>query len=152
MEFLNAWKGTGESIVARTEELWIALYEHDFFKLEDVKLVQLWLQTLINIGYNFPKLVENQDVPIPEYPPLHINSVDDMNKEDSHCTFDQHRVSFWTSDLHDGTRLDIPTLLAGLGQNITLAGTKEAKIPYPDALKRSVYSKLSPMVGHLFQN
>jgi hypothetical protein len=147
VEFLNTWKGTGESIVARTEELWIALYEHEFIELEDIKMVQLWLQTLINVGYNFPELVENRDVLVFGYPPLHIGNADDERQEDGHCTFDKEGVSIWTSDLHDGTRMDIPSLLAGLGQNMTLAGIKATNSPYPEVFKRkgiSVYSKLSP--------
>ena len=43
IKFLGQWKSSGQAIVERTEELWIALYERDYIAEEDVKLVQLWL-------------------------------------------------------------------------------------------------------------
>ena len=58
IKYLNAWKGSGKSLVSRVEELWIALYEREYIELEDVKFVQLWLQSLIDAGYEFPKLVD----------------------------------------------------------------------------------------------
>ncbi len=132
VEFLNAWKGTGESITARTEELWIALYEHEYFELEDVKLVQLWLQTLVDIGYDFPQLVDNENSPIRRYPLPHSPS-DTDTPDDEDCTFDQNRLTIW---IHDGSRLDVPSLLANLGQNIILAGHKKNDTPYPEVFRR----------------
>ena len=58
VEFLGAWKGKGKTIVERTEELWVALYERQYIELHDVELVQLWLQTLLDTGYPFPDLVD----------------------------------------------------------------------------------------------
>jgi hypothetical protein len=68
MEFLGSWKGKGKTIVERTEELWIALYERQYVELLDVKLVQLWLQTLLDISYTFPDIVSNADLPNHSYP------------------------------------------------------------------------------------
>lgn len=55
--FLEGWKGKGRTIVERTEELWVALYEHQYVESDDVELVQLWLQMLIDVGYKFPDIV-----------------------------------------------------------------------------------------------
>ena len=56
IEFLSSWESTAKTIPERMEQLWVALYEHDYIKLDDVFGVQLWLQALIDIGYNFPTL------------------------------------------------------------------------------------------------
>ncbi len=152
VEFLNTWKGTGESVAARTEELWIALYEREYFELEDVKLVQLWLQTLIDIGYDFPELFDNQSSPTVSYALPHGSSHTDIT-DDEDCTFDEHGVTIWTSDLHDGSRLDVPSLLASLGQNIILAGHKKTHTPYPEVFQSNridVYMKLSKTIDSTY--
>lgn len=63
LEFLCQWEPTNdldytdeEDVPSRMEQLWIDLYERDYIQLEDVKIVQLWLSTLAEIGYTFPKL------------------------------------------------------------------------------------------------
>ena len=38
------------------EELWIDLYQQHFIELEDVTLVQLWLEALVEIKYKFPSM------------------------------------------------------------------------------------------------
>jgi hypothetical protein len=55
---LDAWKPSpaSASLVACIEELWVFLYEHGYFKAEDVALVQAWLQSLLAAGYQFPKI------------------------------------------------------------------------------------------------
>lgn len=55
---LDAWQpsSASASLVARIEELWVFLYEHGYFKAEDVTLVQAWLQSLLAAGYQFPKI------------------------------------------------------------------------------------------------
>jgi len=59
INFLGRWKGKGKTLIARIEELWVTLYEHQYIELEDVVLMQQWLQSLLDIGYAFPELVEN---------------------------------------------------------------------------------------------
>ena len=41
IKFLGSWQGSGQSMVERTEELWIALYERMYIDLSDVELIQL---------------------------------------------------------------------------------------------------------------
>ena len=38
------------------ETLWIDFYMRGYIELEDVTNIQKWLQTLLDIGYKFPKL------------------------------------------------------------------------------------------------
>ena len=38
------------------ENMYIDLYERDFIELEDVLLIQKWIEVLQGIGYEFPKI------------------------------------------------------------------------------------------------
>ena len=146
MEFLGSWKGKGRTIVERTEQLWIALYEREYVEFHDVELVQLWLQTLLEIGYKLPDVVDT--VPsTPTYPVAQKSKV----KKENVCTTTK-RYTFWTSDLHDGPRIDTPTVLAGLGHTVYVAGTKSTHTPYPFVFKQEgihVYTNLSATVKTL---
>ena len=46
--------------------------------------------------------------------------------------------TFWTSDLHDGSRIDVPSLLRHLGHRVIVAGVKGNRGPYPDVLRHFV--------------
>ena len=46
----------GTCIPELIEELWVALYERKYIDVKDVELVQLWLNSLIDIGFEFPTL------------------------------------------------------------------------------------------------
>ena len=37
------------------EDCYIDLYERNFLEIGDVNLIQLWIQALIDVGYDFPK-------------------------------------------------------------------------------------------------
>jgi len=56
VEFLAEWDTDHRSIPGRMEQLWIDLYERGYVEIEDVKAVQMWLDTLKQIGYMFPPL------------------------------------------------------------------------------------------------
>ena len=55
--FLRDWRGHAESLPARLEELTVAMYERGYLELADVHLTQLWISSLIEIGYQFPQIV-----------------------------------------------------------------------------------------------
>ena len=44
--------------------------------------------------------------------------------------------TFWASDLHDGARVEYPSLLAHLGQRIILAGIKGSQNPYQEVIEK----------------
>ena len=146
VEFLGSWKGKGITIVERTEELWVALYERQYIELHDVELVQLWLQTLLGVGYTFPDIVD-ASLSAPSYP---VTSEPKKTK-DTGCTTTKH-YTFWTSDLHDGPRVDTPTILASLGHTVYVSGIKSTHTPYPHVFKQDgiqVYKNLSDTVKQL---
>ena len=143
MEFLASWKGKGRTMVERTEELWVALYERKYVELHDVELIQLWLQTLIDVGYKFPDITDPNIYSAP-YPEPPSGSKD--TKET--CTSSKH-FKFWTSDRHDGSRIDMPSVLASLGHEVIVAGNKENKSAYSYVFKRpgiTVYRNISEVI------
>ncbi len=105
------------------EELWIALYERQQY---DVELLQLWLQSLFDLGYRFPEVIETA-VPIPTFRKLNI-PYRQYNKDTCSTT---KSITFWTSDLHDGSRIDMSSVLASLGHKVIVAGIKRNQTPYP---------------------
>jgi hypothetical protein len=60
MEHLAQWQPSTTSLQAShplcacIEELWIAMYERNYIQEGDVVLVQVWLQSLLTVGYKFP--------------------------------------------------------------------------------------------------
>ncbi len=95
VDFLGNWRGTGKTVVERMEELYIALYERQYIELLDVKFVQLWLQSLIDAGYRFPK-VKRYSVPVPKYPDFVAEEDKDVVNEAS-CTTNE-KVTVWLQD------------------------------------------------------
>ena len=144
LEFLGEWKGKGRTIVERTEELWVALYERQYVELHDVELVQLWLQSLLDIGYPFPDLVDSRFSPS-YYPVL---SKPKEEKVTTTCSTTKH-YTFWTSDLHDGPRIDTPTVLTSLGHTVYVAGLKLGRSPFPFVFQWEnihVYTNISKVI------
>ena len=124
MTFLESWKGKGRTIVERTEELWVALYERQYIEIGDVELVQLWLQSLINAGYRFPEVIDAPTYSSSSYPELPKQS-----KSEEKCTTTK-RYKFWTSDKQDNGWTSV---LTTLGHNVIIAGVKQDNLPYSRA-------------------
>ena len=143
VEFLGRWKGKGKTLVERMEELWVALYEHQYIEVNDVLLLQQWLQALLDAGYSFPELRTTSPLRVYRL----LNSEQKHDKDDDTCDTNLTTpLTFWTSDLHDGTRIDIPSALVSMGHKVILAGSKRRFTPYPFVLQRngfSVYERLS---------
>ena len=57
LQQLDEWAPQTHSLVGRIEELWVYLYEHGYFALDDIVLVQTWLHSLLAAGYRFPELL-----------------------------------------------------------------------------------------------
>ena len=145
MKFLLEWKGEGQTIIERTEELWIALYQRQYVELHDVELVQLWLHSLIQVGYEFPKIIENR-FSFSKYPESSLYA----KPKTTAATCDTTKsLKFWTSDLHVGPRIDTPTVLTTLGHTVTLGGLKMDHTPYPSVLEQkdiTIYKNLSTTI------
>ena len=129
VKFLGSWRGTGNTLPELIEELWVSLYEHDYIGAKDVELVQLWLNSLIAIGYEFPTPEK-----MPSFQTHKIQNSRIQQQYDIVPSSPERPLSFWTSDLHDGCRIDTPTVLASLGHNVTVSGFKTGG-PYPSVFK-----------------
>ena len=149
VKFLGSWSGTVNTLPELIEELWIALYEHDYIGAKDVELVQLWLNSLIAIGYEFPTPEKMSSFQAHKTQNSRIQEQYDIDFSSS-----ERPLSFWTSDLHDGCRIDTPTVLASLGHNVTVSGLKTSS-PYPSVFKMkgiSQYLKRSKVIGKQLQS
>jgi len=59
---LSEWKGTSDMFEERFVELFIELYERNFIEIKDVHLAQKWIQTLQQMSYQFPTVVNGTNV------------------------------------------------------------------------------------------
>ena len=131
ISFLCTWRGKANTFVKRVEELWRELSNQKFIDVADVEMLQLWLQSLVAIGYNFPKLT-NVGVHCPGYPvdvALKIPPFPSDNKKrytagrneleysDKECHTSASNLTFWNSDTHYGSRIDMSSYLGSLGHN-----------------------------------
>jgi hypothetical protein len=163
IKFLGQWKSSSQTIVERTEELWIALYERDYIAEEDVKLVQLWLQFLVDVGYKFPLIKgEQSSVSVPSFPTPSNHTVTKVSGEE---TFTEEFVQSFcksapalkivTGDRHTGTRIDIPTVLGSVGQSAIVINDKYVSNQHPHAFKLegiSMYDNISPSLDQIIPN
>ena len=156
VEFLGSWRGNGETLVERMEELWIALYEHQYIELRDVEIMQLWLQCLISAGYKFPEVNRTTAISSPSYPQI----ITTKKFEDNNET-DTRSLTFWTSDIHDATITDMPSVLANIGHKVIIAATKNVasrtfkSFNYPSVFEMEnivVYKNLSHVIGKEFHD
>jgi len=56
VEHLKRWSSTCKSLECHFESLIISLYEHEYLDIGDVKLIQTWIESLHEVGYQFPLL------------------------------------------------------------------------------------------------
>ena len=143
--FLGAWRGKGETFIKRIEELWIALYNHKYIDHSELKTTKIWLQALVNIGYTFPDL-KNVDISslvypshamwdIPSYPMSETERYTTRRNKyeysDEVCESFVSSLTFWNSDTHYGTRIDMSSFLGSLGHNVYEAvGNRQNFHPY----------------------
>ena len=148
INFLGRWKGKGKTLIARVEELWVTLYEHQYIELEDVVLMQQWLQSLLDIGYAFPELVEN---PPSFYRPSMVAKEED-SKDVSMDDCKSTSLRFWTSDLYENgsTTLNIPSALASMGHNVVIASHTHADPSVSQMKGFSVYKRLSNVISQQY--
>ena len=152
--------GTEKSFIEILETLWIDMYERDYIGKADVVNMQLWIDALIRIGYQFPTIkstlksnkssARNRTIKydikkiLEERKKLNkighsINQVNNndlkSNKTTEGCDSQKFNVVFGTSDLHDGPRTDMSSTLATLNQTFIHVGPRKISQNYPDVVK-----------------
>ena len=153
--FLGQWRGRGATIVERIEELWIALYKREYIEKNDVTLVQLWLQFLIDIGYKFPAVKEEQSgMSVPSFPPpldhlpldLSANTIVDKKTVDTTCS-SIPSLTFLTPDRHSGCRIDMSSTFSAIGQSVIIVDGKLVHKNHPHVYSMkgiTLYDRISP--------
>ena len=142
ISFLGSWRGMADTFVERVDELWTALYDHKFLASADLKAMRLWIQALVYVNYSFPVLTNNMNS-IHSYPIVVKWNVPAYNNSDTvRYTTERNRLeysdkvcsrtstssmTFWNSDTHYGTRIDMSTYLGSLGHNVYEAVGKRQK-------------------------
>ena len=164
IKFLLSWEGTGITLVGQIEQLWIDLYERNYIDIEDVHLVQLWIQTLLDVGYPFPSLTEKPDQASLKSKANEVskNVLNDPANKDlstgltenaSEICVKERSLTFWTSDLHKGCQVDTPTVLTNLGHRIIISGPTKGN-PYPFVFKLkgiTQYSRQSDVLSKKYR-
>ncbi|XP_075255163.1 uncharacterized protein LOC142347892 isoform X2 [Convolutriloba macropyga] len=84
VEFLkyNFTSNCSYSLECHFESVVIALYEHNYLQLNDVYLFQLWIRSLVNYGYKFPRepLLSTKKWPdLMLFAPVHPNGGVELN-------------------------------------------------------------------------
>lgn len=51
---LTEWRNTGQSLPESAVQLYVELYERGFLEIDDVSMMQVWLEALSSSGYEFP--------------------------------------------------------------------------------------------------
>ena len=132
ISFLGAWRGKRETFVGRIVELWAALCDKKFVNLIEIKAVQSWLKALQDAKYTFPEL-KGLSISSPTYPTdasRNVPSFPDndivryttgrntLEYSDEVCKYTGPSLTFWNSDTHYGSRLDMSSYLGSLGHNV----------------------------------
>ena len=154
VNFLQQWEGKSTSLVGRIEELWVALYEHEYIDILDVEVVQLWLQALIDAGYQFPDLQVARMKPGRGENEIVVSTSSQSKEVTGECHVHK-KLTFWTSDLHDGCRLEVSSLLQSMGHKIIIAGIKTSSSTYPHVFNKNgieLYERLSPTLERYTTN
>lgn len=158
VEYLMNWKSAHKLLSQRAEQLWSDLHQEGYVGYQDVAMVKKWLQQLAKINYTFPtinevgtnmirdrNLVEHYVDPTDaeetaawmlnltstkaKNDVVHICAPNTVPKAIQQTCLDKV-FTFWTSDLHFGTLLDMPSVLAAWGQKVILAiGVTESRHP-----------------------
>ena len=136
------------NVPTAVEEVFITMFERGFIEVEDVFHVQLWLEALIDVGYEFPNfqhspkndsqlndaiLQKEEDVSqdIIELANFGTSirdlSMTKYNQDKGFKCNANYNLSIGTSDLHDGTRADVASTISHVGQNAIMLGLKTPK-------------------------
>ena len=146
INFLEKWTTKMKSRVwtfeKTVENLWVELFERGFVEAEDVTNMQLWLIALSEVGYKFPqsghgrsfkntsKSNQTKSSTLNFVVGKSIAATVSNERPKSCNNIEKYPRGFWTADMHDGTRLDTASVLASLGQNVVVAGTKGNSSPF----------------------
>lgn len=152
-----------QSFITMLENLWIDMYERGHVEEDDVINIQEWIAILLNIGYKFPAFPESNDESsvsqTSKYSLLNLGKIinsfgrrinqltnDEEEKlekkyEETLSDCKRHNITFGSSDLHDGSRIEIPSVLLNMGQSYVQLGPPLCRL-------KTIYCKRNPLLNH----
>lgn len=172
INFLTLWRGKQKTFIGQINELWLALHENKFVGKEDIRLMSLWLEGLARAKYELPKLLNSTEL----YPtstvetdlestfakliPKHFSEEQRYTATRNTPEYDSttcHRDSsdsftFWTSDIHFGSRLDQTSVLGSLGNKVLITiGKRYARNPFVWKMSgMNLYERVSNVIKKQF--
>ena len=154
IKLISVLETSSISLEFRMEDVYLlflkALVAADIVRQTDYELAQAWVLDLQTVGYSWPARQARATSP-------HLHMLSDSKIFDSRrssVSTALHFKTFWTSDLHDGTRLDFTTQIIQLGHRVRNMGHKGLSSPYPDFLRqmllpsRPLSDVLNRLTGH----
>ena len=179
VNFLLSWRCHHKLLIDRIEQLWHDLYLAGLVGHQDVAMVREWLQHLENVGYAFPPILSRDNTGRLSMTAEYISSQDPVTtakwlgeiinqsiqrvthkcnsgvktiiKNTAACR-DNTSLTFWTSDIHFGTRIDIPSTLDAFGQKVVLA-ISDNESRHPEVWKKrsiTIYKQVSDVIKKSF--
>lgn len=176
ISMLRSWRGTAKTLAERVNELWFSLGENKLASRKDVKLMQLWMESLSSVGYKFPELT-GESVSYPKYKTsvdlidfsvekLYPETVEserytvkrnapEYDDQDCNMKTTPQSLTFWNSDIHFASRLDQPTFVGELGHRVILALGQQGgyRNPFVWSLKGiHLYDRVSDVLRKYFSH
>jgi hypothetical protein len=130
----HSWSSDSPTAAGKLLNLTLVLVERGYLGASDALLAYEWLRALVKVGHvpPLPPVPSPSPSPSPSsspspspWPPR--TSIPNI---DPNCA-SKPPATFWTSDLHDGTRADVMSTVSGIGHRIYNGGHKRANGPYP---------------------
>ena len=141
------------------ERLWIDLYEREYIEIDDVINMQLWIETLIKIGYQFPEIKTSPDLNSAAFKSVEIipTSLSDIKEvrtriseighsinsekhtqipktKNQRCNFNK-QFMFGSAGLNDAAITDTSLILANMNQLSVHVGPRNISEKYSKVLQ-----------------
>ena len=131
------------------ESTWIAFYERGYIDIQDVYLIQLWITSLLLVGYEFPFLEDTstQQTAFREdceessqegniFSLQNVNSIAtktfQLQEAQTYFKCNVKNVFFGNANLHSGVMDDLTTILSHMNQSVVRMGRKLKSKYYPE--------------------
>lgn len=146
---------TAVSFVEILESLWVDMFERNYIEKGDVENMQQWIDLLLKLGYQFPSMHSLSSKPLNTTKIIKydleevlqtrkklnglgrsVNKIEPSEKsENINCDNQNYNIIFGSSDLHDGSRTSISSVLANLKQTYIHVSDMKKPSNYPELLK-----------------
>ena len=142
------------SFIETLESLWVDMYERNYIEEQDVIIMQEWISALLKVGYQFPPIKQSFISYKKEVIGYDIDTIAQERKKlnnfgrkinrrkatpsdvKSNCDSEKYSsIIFGSSDVHDGPRTDISSILLNMNQTYVHVGPREISKNYPRVLE-----------------